>query len=135
METQNESCEVLEKICQKLGVVKIDIDAKYKGDSYNNILIQKIKEYYFDEKDFSIEKYYNKAENAFNSEKYTLAKIYIDVYLMKSHLISSTEIPSSKISEAGILAMNIYEKTDSNPDNSLTETLTLSEILKSLAFQ
>lgn len=129
---ENITTENLEEISKRLGVVEFHNQSDFRNNSnYNGILIQRIKEYLFDDKDDNSQKYLKKAQNAFHNESYSAAQMYIDICMMKSY--NNKKL----IQEVQYFALKIYERLSSNEKNAkkmLDETIQLSKKINLIQF-
>ncbi|MFA5303755.1 MAG: hypothetical protein WC393_04435 [Candidatus Nanoarchaeia archaeon] len=120
----------LEQICKKLDIVRF-----FNQDEFINnpkgLLIKRIKEYLFDDRDFSMNKYLEKAQNAFHNQNYHAAQMYMDIYIMKAYTNKKL------IQNIQYFALKIYEKLSFNEENAkkmLSETIQISKKLNLMEF-
>jgi hypothetical protein len=110
----------LEQISKMLGVVEFYNQKNFRNNlNYEGLLIQRIKEYLFDEKDCSVQEYFKKANKCVNLELYAAAKMYINEGIIKS--FSNLE----QITIIKPLALKIYEKNELNPEQTFESLLNL----------
>jgi len=135
MEMQTDLSMLLEKMCQRLSIVKIPNQANYKDPTYNGFLIERIKED-INGIDFTPMQYLEKAKISFDNEDILMAKKYIDIYLMKyamNEKISHSQRMTEKWLSGDCLALEIYSKMYGETHHELmAETIALSELMINL---
>ncbi|MFA5333806.1 MAG: hypothetical protein WC376_04910 [Candidatus Nanoarchaeia archaeon] len=119
----------LEGISRMLGVVEFNNQKAFRNDSnYKCLLIQRIKEYLFDKRDYDYQKCFEKAADCLKMEMYSGAKMYLENGFIKAY--NNLE----QIMKIKPLAKEIYEKNEMNPEESFNCSLKLAGKLSSIEF-